>query len=200
MWLFLAFTGPVLWAVSTHIDKYLVDRFFKHADTAVLMVFTALLGLVMLPFIALFERDVFAAGLRDSAIMAASGILYMGAMLFYLRAIPPEEASVIAPLFQHSTLFTFVLAYLLLGETLSWKEGGGGALIVVGALSLTFDRSFRLRRFSGKLVLTMAAATFVLALSSVAFKFFAVRDHFWVSSFWFFVGVGLFGFAFLAFP
>ena len=200
MWLFLAFTGPVLWAVSTHIDKYLVDRFFKHADTAALMVFTALLGLVMLPFIALFERDVFAAGLRDIAIMAASGILYMGAMLFYLRAIQQEEASVIAPLFQLSTLFTFALAYLFLGETLSWKEGGGAALIVVGVLSLSFDRSFRLRRFSGKLVLTMAAATFVLALSSVAFKFFAVRDHFWVTTFWIYAGEGLFGLAILAIP
>ena len=28
-WLLLAFLGPVLWAVSTHIDKYLVERFFK---------------------------------------------------------------------------------------------------------------------------------------------------------------------------
>lgn len=93
------------------------------------MVFTALIGLVMLPVIAVFERDVFAAGPRDVAIMVVSGILYMGAMLFYLRAIQEEEASVIAPLFQLSTLFTFALAWLFLGETLSWKEGRGAALI-----------------------------------------------------------------------
>jgi uncharacterized membrane protein len=200
MWLFLAFTGPVLWAVSTHIDKYLVDRFFKNSDTAVLMVFTALLGLLMLPFIAVFQSGILASSLSDIAIMAVSGILYMGAMLFYLRAIQQEEASVIAPLFQLSTLFTFALAYIFLGEALSWKEGGGAALIVGGVLSLSFDRSFRLRKFSGKLVLTMAVATFVLALSSVAFKFFAVRDRFWVTTFWITVGEGLFGLAILAVP
>ena len=36
--------------------------------------------------------------------MTVSGILYMGAMLFYLRAIQSEEASVVAPLFQANTL------------------------------------------------------------------------------------------------
>ena len=28
-WIALAFCGPVLWALSTHIDKYLVERFFN---------------------------------------------------------------------------------------------------------------------------------------------------------------------------
>jgi drug/metabolite transporter (DMT)-like permease len=48
-WLFFAFSGPVLWAVSTHFDKYLVERYFKHSDVAVLLLFTALSGLLTLP-------------------------------------------------------------------------------------------------------------------------------------------------------
>jgi len=27
--LFFAFSGPVPWAISTHLDKYLVERYFK---------------------------------------------------------------------------------------------------------------------------------------------------------------------------
>ena len=46
----------------------------------------------------------------------------------------------------------------------------------------------------------MLAATFVVALSSVVFKFFAVRDEFWSTTFWTFVGEGLFGAAILAMP
>ena len=42
-WLVYALCGPVLWAISTHLDKYLVERYFKHADVLVLSVFTALL-------------------------------------------------------------------------------------------------------------------------------------------------------------
>ena len=68
-WLPLALTGPVLWAVSTHIDKYLVDRYFANSDTAVLMVFTALLSATLLIPIALFAHGVFDVHLRDVAVL-----------------------------------------------------------------------------------------------------------------------------------
>ena len=37
-------------------------------------------------------------------------------MLFYLRALQSEEASVVAPFFQAGPLFGYVLAYFVLGE------------------------------------------------------------------------------------
>src|SRR6185437_7649251 len=120
MWLLFAFSGPVLWALSTHIDKYLVDKYFRHSDTSVLMVFTALIGVAGLPLIWLFEPAVLRPGAPAIAVMTASGILYMGAMLFYLRAIQSEEASVVAPLFQASTLFTFLLGLVFLHELPRW--------------------------------------------------------------------------------
>ena len=122
----------------------------------------------------------------------------MGAMLFYLRAIQSEEASVVAPLFQTSTLFTFMFAYVFLGEVLSWAQIGGGALIVCGALILSLDMSFRFRRFKLRLILLMLVSTLVLALSSVIFKFFAVRDQFWITTFWIYAGEALFGLGIIA--
>jgi drug/metabolite transporter (DMT)-like permease len=200
MWLLYAFSGPVFWAVSTHIDKYLVDRYFRHSDTAVLMVFTALVGVALLPAIGLFDPDVLKPSVPAMLVMAASGILYMGAMLFYLRAIQSEEASVVAPLFQASTLFTFLLGYLFLHEVLRWPQLTGGALVVLGALGLSLDKRLRLKGFKLRLVLLMLAATFAVALSSVLFKFFAVEDRFWTTTFWTFAGEGLFGAAILAVP
>src|SRR5258708_25038459 len=94
MWLLYAFSGPIMWAVSTHIDKFLVDKYFRHSDTAVLMVFTALLGVIALPPIWFFVPKVLALPWLATGVMTGSGILYMGAMLFYLRAIQTEEASV----------------------------------------------------------------------------------------------------------
>ena len=40
-WLVFAFSGPVLWAISTHLDKYLVEKYFKQGDVAMLLFFTA---------------------------------------------------------------------------------------------------------------------------------------------------------------
>ena len=73
-------------------------------------------------------------------VMAGSGILYMGAMLFYLRAIQSEEASVVAPLFQANTLFTFLLGWLFLHEKLGWAQRRRAALVVGGRLSLSLDK------------------------------------------------------------
>lgn len=198
MWLLLAFLGPVCWAVSTHIDKYLVDRYFQDSDTAVLMLFTALTGVALLPVIWWIEPAIFRPSPSAIAVMTVSGILYMGAMLFYLRAIQSEEASVVAPLFQASTLFTFLLGYLFLHERLGTTQLVGGGLIVGGALGLSFQGGTG--RFKARLVLLMLAATFVLALSTVLFKFFAVRDDFWTTTFWTFVGEGVFGLILLCRP
>jgi drug/metabolite transporter (DMT)-like permease len=130
--------------------------------------------------------------------MTLSGILYMGAMLFYLRAIQSEEASVVAPLFQASTLFTFLLGYLFLHEKLGPSQLLGGALVVSGALGLSFRDGGRRQGFNARLILLMVGATFVLALSTVLFKFFAIQDDFWTTTFWTFVGEGIFGAALLA--
>jgi drug/metabolite transporter (DMT)-like permease len=200
MWLLFAFSGPLLWAISTHIDKFLVDKYFRHSDTAVLMVFTAFLGLFALPVIWLFEPKVLALPWLATGVMTVSGVLYMAAMLFYLRAIQSEEASVVAPLFQANTLFTFALGLTLLHEMPRWTQLLGAGLIVAGAVGLSLDKKLHLGSFKPRLVLLMLAATFVLALSSVVFKIFAIHDEFWSTTFWTFVGEGLFGAAILVVP
>ena len=122
-WILLAFCGPVLWAASTHIDKYLVERFFKDSGVGTLLIFTALVGVPGMPLIAAFT-DVTSIGRVGIAVTSVSGLLYLAAIYFYLRALQQEEASVIAPLFQTSTLFTYIIAYFVLHETLTgWRHG-----------------------------------------------------------------------------
>src|SRR6202049_3539955 len=125
-WLVFAFSGPILRAISTHLDKYLVERYFQSSNVAVRLIFTALIGLLALPFICLLDPKVVSVGLANAALMALSGILYMGAMLFYLRALQSEEASVVAPFFQAAPLFSFVLGYVVLGGSLSAARMAGG--------------------------------------------------------------------------
>jgi drug/metabolite transporter (DMT)-like permease len=198
-WLFFAFCGPILWAISTHFDKYLVERFFKRANVAVLLVFTALMGLLVLPFIAMFRPDVVALAPSSILVIVLSGLLLMGATLFYLEALQTEEASAVAPFFQASPLFAYGLGYLVLGETLSSMQTAGGGLIVGGGLVLSVPFSGA-ARFKPRMVMLMLACAFVLALSSLIFKIFAVREDFWTTIFWTFVGQAMFGAAVLSIP
>jgi len=199
-WLVFAFSGPILWAASAHMDKYLVERYFKDSNVAVLLIFTALIGLITLPFIWFLAPGVATVGLQNAALMAFSGLLYMGAMLFYLRALQSEEASVVAPFFQAAPLFGFVLGYVVLGETLSPTQMAGGALIVGGTVlvSLRSDLRKTTTNFNGRLAALMLACALSLAVSSLIFKIFALRDEFWPTTFWMFAGEALFGAALLA--
>jgi drug/metabolite transporter (DMT)-like permease len=197
-WLVFAFSGPILWAASTHIDKYLVERYFKDSNVAVLLIFTALVGLITLPFIWFLVPGVADVGPANAALMAFSGLLYMGAMLFYLRALQSEEASVVAPFFQAAPLFGFVLGYVVLGETLSPAELTGGALIIGGTVLVSLRSDLHKSKFNGRLAALMLACALSLAVSSLIFKIFALRDEFWPTTFWMFVGEALFGAALLA--
>jgi len=135
--------------------------------------------------------------LANAALMASSGILYMGAMLFYLRALQSEEASVVAPFFQAAPLFGFVLGYAVLGETLSPTQIAGGALIVGGTVLVSRRSEMRRTRFNWRLAALMLACALSLAVSSLIFKIFALSDEFWPTTFWMFVGEAIFGAALL---
>jgi uncharacterized membrane protein len=196
-WLLFAFSGPVLWAISTHFDKYLVEKYFKRSDVAVLLVFTAFVGLLTLPFIAFYVPNIASPGAGNIALIMLSGILYMGAMLFYLRALQSEEASVVAPFFQAVPLFGYALAYFVLGETLSIVQMAGGALIVAGTLIVSVHFGRKARVFKLRLTLLMVGCGFVAALSGLIFKVFATEVEFWTTTFWMFVGEAIFGGALL---
>ena len=196
-WLVFAFSGPVLWAISTHLDKYLVERYFKHTDVAVLLLFTALVGLLTLPFIAFFEPTVFAPRPASIALIVLSGVLYMGAMLFYLHALQSDEASVVAPFFQAVPLFGYVLAYFILGERLSTQQITGGVLIVAGTVIVSLRFGQKTHRFKLRLVLLMLCCGLAAATASLIFKMFAIEVAFWTTTFWMFVGEAVFGAALL---
>jgi drug/metabolite transporter (DMT)-like permease len=198
MWLIFAFSGPILWAISTHLDKYLVEKYFKHSDAAVLLIFTALIGLITLPFIGFLAPNVVGVGLANAALMAVSGVLYMGGLLLYLRALQSEEASVVAPFFQAAPLFGFALGYLVLGEVLSPAQLAGGALIIGGTVLVSLRSARQRTRLKFRLVALMLACALTLAVSSLIFKMFALRDDFWPTTFWMLVGEALFGAALLS--
>jgi len=108
-----------------------------------------------------------------------------------------HEASVVAPFFQASPLFGYALGYLVLGETLSPTQLLGGALILAGILFVSIGSRTGREPFRWRLAAQMLICGFILSLSTLIFKAFAVRDEFWATTFWMFAGEALFGFGFL---
>jgi len=136
---------------------------------------------------------VFHLDLRSTTLMTLSGLLYMGGLFFYLQALQREEASVVAPFFQASPLFGYILAYVVLGERLTPIQMLGGGLIVAGALLVSLRPGMNGSKFRARTAILMLVCALAMALSSLIFKAFAVRDQFWPTTFWMFVGEAIFG-------
>jgi drug/metabolite transporter (DMT)-like permease len=199
-WLVFAFSGPVLWAISTHFDKYLVERYFKESNVAVLLIFTALTGLTFLPIIWFLEPRVIALDFTAIALMTLAGIIYMIALFLYLRALQHEEASVVVPFSQAAPLFGYGLGYFILGEVLTARQIVGGILIVAGALLVGLQLGKSAARFRRRTAILMIACALLMSLSSLIFKLFALSDDFWPTTFWMFAGQALFGAVLLLVP
>ena len=104
----------------------------------------------------------------------------------------------VAPFFQSLPLFGCVLAYLVLGETLIGTQ-------IRRRRADHARHAVRLdRRRAEARALPLAARRadalrcgFVLSLSTLIFKAFAIKDEFWATTFWMFAGEAVFGVGFL---
>jgi len=99
-WFFIALAAPVLWAVTVHIDKYLVSRYLKEVGIGTLAIFSALIGLLVLPFILIIEPNVFSLDIKNSGAIIINGIIYVLAIIPFLYALKNDETSIVVPLFQ----------------------------------------------------------------------------------------------------
>src|SRR6476660_653604 len=71
---------------------------------------------------------------RSLLFLGLSGIATGLSWLAYFRALQLAPASRVAPIDKLSLPLTIVLAWLVLGESVSWKLALGGCLMVAGAL------------------------------------------------------------------
>lgn len=191
-WFLIALITPALWAASNHIDKYLLSKYFKSGGVGALMVFSSVVGVFLLPFIVFLHPEVLQFS-STSLLIALNGFLYIFAVLPYFYALQKDEATITVPIFQLIPVFSYVLAYFVLGETLTDFQLIGGAFIVTGAVGMSLDLSQDKKiGFKKDIFLLMFLSSLLFALNFLFFKFFALKSDFWFTSFWEYVGFAIF--------
>jgi drug/metabolite transporter (DMT)-like permease len=155
------------------------------------MIFSALIGLFLLPIILLISRgQIFAILPRDALILMISGVLYVFAILPYFFALRTEDTSLIAPFFQAIPVFSYFLGLIFLGENLSGWQIAASLLIIFGAVGLSINFTekniFRWRIFG-----LMMLSAFLYSLNIFLFKFMERGSNFWTTSFWEYAGFSL---------
>jgi len=193
-WIALALIGPVLWSIGNHIDKFLIEKYFKTKGTGTLLIFSSLIGVIVAPIFFLIKPEVLDISLVNVGILLGCGMLEVIVLWLYFKALDDEEVSVVVPFLQLIPVFAYALGYFILGEVLTSTQVLAMVLIIFGAsiLSIEIDEEnkFKLRT---KTVFFMMLSALLSAFDSVIFKFVILEEDFWVSTFWSYIGLALFG-------
>ena len=195
-WFLFTIISPVLNAAVNYIDKYLIEKVVQGRGIGSLIIFSALMGLPVALLILVFNPHVFGISLNHALLIMLNGTFYVAWVLPYLYALEKDDASVVVPLFQLSSVFTFILSFIFLGELLTEKQMFGCLLIMCGALGISIERDLsrkngsRFRLKSSVLGLVTVSCIFI-AVSSVIFKYVALEESFWITSFWENIGIFL---------
>jgi drug/metabolite transporter (DMT)-like permease len=197
-WFLIALLPPIFWSLTNHIDKYLLTKYFKDGAIGAVMIFSASIAILLLPIIILIQPSVLQNFQINYLLIVLNGTLYLFASLPYFYALERDDASLSVPLFQMIPVFSFILGYIFLKESLNVTQMIGGVLIVISSIFISLNISdIKKMRMKWDVFGLMALSSILFALNFIFFKYFAVETNFWVTSFWEYLGFGLFGISLL---
>ncbi len=196
-WLFFALLAPVLYASSSFIDKYMVEKQIKHYSTYVILG-----GFLAVPFslLVFITQRVPPIIWQNAALMVVAGVLVELALLPYVKAILIDDVSQVTPAFQIIPVMVYAMSYVFLGERLSANELAGAALVLLGAYLVSVGRKgaylFHLRKSSGWVLL----ASVMWATPSVILRYISGQYSYSTAVAYEYVGVALGAFALFFVP
>ncbi len=111
-----------------------------------------------------------------------SGVLMVGLLYFYLKALVEDDASVVMTLLVSAPFFSLIFSLLILGEWPTNIQLLGGAFMIAGSLSVSYQPLTH--RFKWRLILYAVIACIIIGLMHSLFKFSTVPNLIWDSLFW----------------
>ncbi|MEQ1888566.1 MAG: EamA family transporter [Alphaproteobacteria bacterium] len=199
-WFFLALVGPLLYAATNHIDKFLLSKYFQEGGVGTLLIFSSLLSIVVVPVLFIFDPMVFNVGSLSILVLSFVGILNIIVLWCYLLALQDDEASAVIVFYQLVPVLGLLLGYLILGEAITRTQFVAMVVILLGTTIMSFDIDANNRLLMRRRTLfLMLAAVLCWALGSVIFKAVAIEENVTRSFFWEYLvrliaGVCIFGF------
>jgi drug/metabolite transporter (DMT)-like permease len=199
-WFLIALLPPIFWSLTNHIDKYLLTKYFKDGAIGAVMIFSSSIAILLLPIIILIQPTVLQNFQTNYLLIVLNGTLYLFATLPYFYALEKDDASLSVPLFQMIPVFSFIFGFVFLRETLYITQILGGIIIIISSIFISLNISdIKKMKMKWDVFGLMALSSLLYALNFIFFKHFALETDFWVTSFWEYVGFGLFGIFLLLF-
>ncbi len=173
-WILLSVLAPVCWAIGNVGDKFIFSKWIKHPVGALMAFgFGGMIAALIVFFLQGFGHAPF------NVVIGAllSGVLYMFANLFYYKAVQQGEISRIIPIIYLEPLITAIIPFVILGELFSPFKYFGIALMVTGAIIISYEKNTGFKLSKAVWLALIAAVLF--SLNVVFTKYLLNRADFW---------------------
>lgn len=187
-WFFFGLIPPLLYAVTNVIDKNLLEKYFPEENGATtLLMFSALMSIVIVPIAFVADTSVLDVSPQNAAWLIIVAVLDITLIWAYLKALQQDDTTTVIVFYQSMPVMALVFGFIILGETITGREGLAMAIIIVGTALVSFERKtdggtgFNLKR---KTILYMGIACIAWSLETVLFKAVALEENVWRSLFW----------------
>ena len=150
-----------MYALSGHIDKYLISRTVKNADYRALILVSSFVsgGVMTLIYLFVCNFDV-SFDFVGIMILLLNAVINVVALILWFKALSREDVTIVTIMLQLIPVFTLLIAPLILREQdINLIQLVGGIIIMLASLMVTYESSRR--KFSKERLVTLALMTFV---------------------------------------
>lgn len=131
MWILLALLSAGFAGITAILAKAGIKKTDSTVATAIRTIIVLLFSCIMV-FIAGSQSSIFSISARTWIFLILSGCATGASWLCYFHALQLGDINKVVPIDKSGITLTMLLAFLILGESLTWKKGAAILLITIG--------------------------------------------------------------------
>ena len=170
----LAMVAATFYALTNHIDKYLISKAVKNADyRALLIVSTMIAGGVMALIYLFICQFSISFDWKSFGILFLNSVIVSIAYILYFKSLSREDTTIVAIMFQLIPVFMLVISPLILpNQTITPLQLAGGLVATIAAIIVTYEPSKK--RFNKGRLVTLA----MMAVVSIIYAFYFILERY----------------------
>ena len=196
---FLAIFASFLWALTNHIDKFLLDGIDESgSNIKTLIVFSTFVAwIVLLPvwlIICKFNVNISNVSLICVLLASVANIL---AVYLYFKVLEKNDASIVVVMFQLIPVFSYILALVFFKENLALQQIIGSIIIILSAALISIDFEEKDNKSKWFALILMTLSSLFYATYFFLFDIWIRYSYYNSCAFWYQIGLLIPGIIFL---
>ena len=191
----IALLASFLWAVTNHIDKYMLCKIDSAtSNIKTLLVFSSLVaGVAISPIWLITSKFQVHIDILPLIVIFISAIIYVLATYLYFKALEKNDASIVVVMFQLIPVFSYIFSLILFKETLNTNEIIGALIIISSAIIISFEFGKTSNKNKVIALILITTSSLLFSLYFICFDFAIRNSEYNAVAFWYQIGLLLVG-------